>query len=224
MSAQKHLQLRLTELLPATAASCLSVGVPADAVLLPEELDHTARMVAKRLADFRHGRHCARRALATLGLDATPITVGKNREPVWPNGVTGSISHTETIAAAVAAHTADLIALGIDIESSMPLEQDITNMIRRPDESDWKDPLDAKILFSVKEAIYKCIYPQLNLFIDFQDMKVLKSETPGSYTAIPQNTNIDTALLARLRGRYSSDDGLIISSAWIEPSGEDIHE
>jgi len=216
MSPTSELQARLAELFPPTVASCLSDSVPADATLLPQERDYTARMVEKRRNDFAHGRHCARRALKALGMTAAPITVGENREPIWPDGITGSISHTAGIAAAVAAHSSDLLAVGIDIELSAPLEPDIARMIRRPDETDWDGLQDSKILFSIKESIYKCIYPQLGFFVDFQEMKVVKSGSDCSYTAIPQNPKIDSGLLEHLRGRYSVDDDLIISSAWIE--------
>ena len=58
---------------------------------LPVTLD---KAVQKRKAEFLAGRYCARAALAQLdGSLAVNIGIGANREPLWPPGFVGSITH-----------------------------------------------------------------------------------------------------------------------------------
>ena len=208
----------LASLFPDNVAYHYSTQMPANAKLLDTELQYTVRMAKKRLRDFTHGRYCARAALRQLGIPAANATigVGAQREPVWPEGIIGSISHTDNIAVAVIARTSQLSSIGIDIESAQPLEEDLIKMIIRPDEMANSHPEEGKLIFSIKESIYKCIYPQLKLFVDFQDMEVIRSEQDSSFTAVPHNPAIDSKLVARLQGRYKIDNDYIISSAWIE--------
>jgi 4'-phosphopantetheinyl transferase EntD len=170
-------------------------------------------MVAKRVTEFVHGRHCARAAMAGLGLPPAAIPVGRNREPLWPASVVGSITHSGHVAAAAVASVSELRGIGIDIEKSEPLEADIAELIRREDETDWNSGEDAKALFSIKESVYKCIYPLLGRFVDFREMRVSR-DAEGQYVAEPQfSTHLDIPV--RLYGRYHIGETYILSSAWI---------
>src|SRR5208283_6057556 len=71
---------------------------------------------ARRVADFATGRRCARSALLKLGLTPESILVGPYREPVWPEGIVGSITHCPGFYAAALAHRRDLRSIGIDAE------------------------------------------------------------------------------------------------------------
>ncbi len=207
----------LAGLFPDNVAHHYSTEMPANAMLLDAELKYTLRMAEKRIRDFTHGRYCARAALRKLGATAgaSAIGVGSQREPVWPEGLIGSISHTDNVAIAVVARTSELSAIGIDIESAQPLDVDLTKMILRPDESPCSNPEEAKLIFSIKESIYKCIFPMLGFFVDFQDMQVIRSEQEQGFTAVPHHSAIDPNLISRLQGRYRIDDDYIFSSAWI---------
>src|SRR5215469_3139377 len=69
-------------------------------VLAPEEAAHVARAVPKRVGEFAAGRACARRALEQLGVPDFVLRVGPHREPIWPVGMAGSITHTAGFCAA----------------------------------------------------------------------------------------------------------------------------
>lgn len=75
----------LSSLLPAEVAVAESFDDPEDAVLFPDEEALIARAVAKRRREFITTRHCARIALARLGVPPTAIGSGGNREPLWPH-------------------------------------------------------------------------------------------------------------------------------------------
>jgi 4'-phosphopantetheinyl transferase EntD len=81
------------ELLPSDIATAESSGVTPKDALFPVELAFVARAVPQRRAEFATARHCARNALAELEVAPAPILTGANREPVWPHGFVGSITH-----------------------------------------------------------------------------------------------------------------------------------
>ena len=209
------IEATLAGLYPATAKTFFSPALPKIAQLLAEEKTVTAGMVEKRRAEFTHGRYCARAALELLGVEAAPIGKGLNREPVWPTGIIGSISHTEGAAAAVVAKSADMISVGLDMEGYAPLQSDLIPMICLPDENPDQDGRHAKLLFSIKESIYKCIYPLVSEYIDFLEMEVFLDSNALTFSARPRAARLDPNLIARIKGRYRVQSQLVISAAWI---------
>lgn len=212
------LQNAITDLFPPGVTVNYSASCPPEAELLPAELEYTRNMVASRLQEFCHGRHCARLAMQQLGLP--PAAVGKrpDRSPEWPAGVTGTIAHTGSVAAAAVARAEHCVSLGLDIERAGPLEAETARLIVRPDEEGGVHGNRARILFSIKESIYKCIHPVVRTYVDFQEMRVDLSGPPGSFGAVPDTNNFDGAMIAGLAGRYLVTDDLIISACWIMPT------
>ena len=104
----------LCELFPpgARVAEMRAGGDPS--ALLAEEMRHLGASVDKRKREFAAGRLCARRLLAEFGITDFPVRVADDRQPLWPESLVGSITHTTGIAgghvaAAVARnHTAAL--------------------------------------------------------------------------------------------------------------------
>ena len=215
MPSNHNISAALASLYPAAAQAFFSARLPATAALLTEELGATSGMVEKRLAEFTHGRYCARSAMQLLNMDAAPIPKGPNREPVWPAGIIGSITHTEGAAAAVVAKSTDVVALGLDMELNAPLTPDLITMICLPEENPDQDGTRAKLLFSAKESIYKCLYPLLKEYVDFLEMEVVLDEAAKTFAARPRATRLDPRLITRLQGRYIYQAEFVISAAWI---------
>lgn len=145
--------------------------------LLQPELPFIAKAVPKRRREFAAGRRAARAAMAELGLPPAPIPVGSGREPLWPDGLVGSIAHCDTLC--VAAVSQSHQSLGIDIEEATPLPADLEDTICTPSERAWLDTLPqetrglaAKKLFSAKEAVYKAQYPLTGQVIRFGEAKL----------------------------------------------------
>ena len=65
-----------------------------------------ANAVPKRIQEFADGRLCARRALEEFGVTNFPIRMARDRQPVWPDSLIGSITHTAGLCAAVVAERA----------------------------------------------------------------------------------------------------------------------
>jgi len=212
-NSDERLQETLQSLFPPGVSVSYSADCPAGASLLPEERVYTRGMIDSRRIEFTHGRHCARQAMAKLGLPAAAIHRQNDRSPVWPAGITGTIAHTGDHAAAAVGRAREFVSLGLDIEKSEPLEADTAQLIVRPDEN--AEGARAKLLFSIKESIYKCIHPVVQTYVDFQDMEVDLSGPDGTFRAIPHTNNFDAAMIAGLRGRYRVGEALIASACWI---------
>ena len=133
----------------------------------------------KRQLEFSTGRYCAKTALADFGIEDFPILRNEHREPLWPNGFVGSISHCRDICGAVIAKNSDFRSIGFDIENIKPLRQDITRHICTNQELTWLAqttayPYDTLVilLFSLKESVFKCVFPQHKIQLGFKDVTI----------------------------------------------------
>lgn len=149
-----------------------------------------ANAVPRRRAEFIAGRACARHALVQLGERALAIPSGPDREPIWPEGIVGSISHCDSLAIAVVARRDDgFLALGVDIEAASPLEADLFESICTPAERHYLASasdagLLAKVIFSIKESVYKAQYPLTRTMLEFGDVDVTLDLATGRFNAV----------------------------------------
>ena len=135
----------------------------------------------KRLVDFSTGRYCAIKALEQLGIQDVIIPIGKDREPIWPDGIVGSISHCDSLTGAIVAKKSDHISLGLDIEEIGRVTSDLWDLVFTETEknflsglSDEDKLVQSTAIFSIKEAFYKFQYPLTKTFLDFLDVEVLE--------------------------------------------------
>jgi 4'-phosphopantetheinyl transferase EntD len=135
------------------------------------------RATESRKIDFTMGRVAAREALQKIGCPPTAIPVGTERAPIWPTGITGSIAHTQDIAVAVVARVEHVLALGVDIEQSSAVTEDLWPKLFLPAERVFLQSLNeasrarfATAIFSMKEAFYKFQFPHTNVWLNFQDV------------------------------------------------------
>ncbi|MGB5351800.1 MAG: 4'-phosphopantetheinyl transferase superfamily protein [Polyangiales bacterium] len=169
-----------------------------------------------RIEQFTAGRVCSRLALGRLGVAATtPILRGDDRAPIWPPGFTGSISHTDTWCAAAVARTEDIRALGIDLESATPLKEALLKRVCTPKEREWLHELPTpgvtgKIVFSAKEAVYKCQYPLSNQFLGFHAVEVELGD--DSFEAVFQQEAGGFKPGDVISGRYLVEEGLVATA------------
>ena len=131
------------------------------ASLHPLEARHVSRSAPKRVRDFAAGRACVRAALAQLSIRGFAVRSGTDREPLWPPGITGSITHTGDFCGAVLARASDVLALGIDAESRDAVHPRLWRQIATEQERHWLETLPAEeamvmatVLFSAKESFF----------------------------------------------------------------------
>ncbi len=152
--------------------------------LLPGEAEHIRRAVPKRVQEFAAGRLCAKLALHSFGITDFELRVAADRQPVWPAGLVGSISHTAGLCIAAVADQSRIGAVGVDCEVVGHVNHDIWATICTETETAWLASLPpphrapgVALLFSAKEAIYKCQYPLTGEWLDFHDLEAL----PGTF-------------------------------------------
>ena len=119
-------------------------------------------------------RRVARELMNSIGFAGLPILRSTSGAPIWPAGVVGSMAHDDRVAVAAVGLRRDLDAVGIDIEPAAPLPPDMLELIATPRErrAIADNPLGAKLLFAIKEAVYKAAYPLDHEFLDFHDIGV----------------------------------------------------
>jgi 4'-phosphopantetheinyl transferase EntD len=158
--------------------------MPAGMGLFPEEGRCIGNAVQSRREQFSAGRWLARHAWAELGQAPVALLNDERRAPIWPAGIVGTITHTQSWCAVAVARQSDISGIGADIEAATPLDVSLWERVCRPEEREslLERPaalrgLLAKAVFSAKESIYKALFPQVRLFLDFQSMHIELSPT-----------------------------------------------
>ncbi|WP_432933586.1 4'-phosphopantetheinyl transferase family protein [Microbispora sp. CA-135349] len=221
----------ISDILPPWVASAESFGDVPEETLFPEERPLIARAVDRRRREFVTGRHCARLALARIGVTPGPIPRGERGAPVWPAGTVGSITHCPGYRAAAVASAEVARAVGIDAETHEPLPEAVLSMIASPEEiaalealgradgadAEGTDAVGAdgavcwdRILFSAKESIYKVWFPLTGRWLDFSEA-VVDIDPSGTFRA--RLLVADPAMGTHtLSGRWLVRDGHIATS------------
>lgn len=142
--------------------------------LLPEEFEAFARSVVKVRRASGAARIVARELLRRLGAPQRPIPRSSSGIPVWPKGIVGSLAHDSDVAIAALAMSHDFLAVGIDVEPAEPLDPGLLDMVATASERQAiaDDLGGGRLLFSIKEAVYKAVYPLDGVFLDHHDVEV----------------------------------------------------
>ncbi|WP_239126562.1 4'-phosphopantetheinyl transferase family protein [Asanoa siamensis] len=189
-----------------------------DEAPFPGEESAIAGAVEGRRREFITARRCARQALASLGVPAVPILSGPRREPLWPAGVVGSITHCAGYRAAVVARRADLAGLGIDAEPDLPLPDGVASLVVLPGErarlaADAPCEHWERLVFSAKESVFKVWYPLTGRWLGFEDASLTFDADYFRAEILVDGTRIDGGpALTELRGRYLLSTGLIVTA------------
>jgi 4'-phosphopantetheinyl transferase EntD len=165
------------ELLPAGIAAAELAGEGDAKLLLPAERKHLGAAVAKRVGEFAAGRLCARRALSQFGITDFAVEVAEDRRPRWPDAVVGSITHTTGFSAAAVGERSQFSGIGIDAERVGSVTRELWDQVLLPDERRWLETLNAveqgqlaTLIFSAKEAFYKCQFELTGQWLEFSDV------------------------------------------------------
>jgi 4'-phosphopantetheinyl transferase EntD len=198
-------------LLPETVAVAAAPITAPAYPLYPVEAEQLGDVVASRRHEFALGRTCARRALATLGVDTGAILVGARRAPVWPAGVVGSITHTRTSCIAAVARSEDILGVGIDAEELQELPPAVADLVLTLEERDDSGPHAELIAFSAKEAIYKLWWPLAGSWLDFEDVRVRLDHSAGTFLAeiCPRTAGCMTTVVD---GRFAVTAGMVLTA------------
>lgn len=216
----------IEEILPAGVSVAESLGEPLEAGLFAEEEVAMARAVQLRRREFGAARNCARQALCELGLPPVAIPVGASREPLWPSGYVGSLTHCHTYRAAAVASADAFRSLGIDAEPHEPLPPEVRHLVIGEDERRWIAGLRAdvcwdRLVFSAKESVYKTWFPMEHRWLGFEEATIEIDAEAGAFTAHlrPVAGPAPQPSLTWMHGRWLVRDGLVLTAVAMARDG-----
>lgn len=217
----------IAAVLPAAVATAEAYGDVPDEPVFPGEEPAVARAVESRRREYVTARRCAREALARLGIPPAPVHTGSRREPVWPAGVVGSITHCPGYRAAAVARTAVLGSIGIDAEPHAPLPDGVLDSVTVPAERPRLAGLTTsrpeicwdRLLFSAKEAVYKAWFPLTHRMLGFEEVDVAVDSGGGFMVRLlVAGTRVDgQPPLTGFTGRWRIKNGLILTAVTVAP-------
>lgn len=152
--------------------------------------DRIAAAIPARKVEYFSGRVLAKHALMMLGSDEICVGTGKHREPLWPMGFVGSISHTQNFVSVLL--TADIDCLvGIDMECRISEHacDSLTGVmsgceVRVLAEAGFSISETYTIGFSAKETLFKALFPKVKRYLDFNQFVI------SSYDRIKSSIDI----------------------------------
>ncbi|NUF36508.1 4'-phosphopantetheinyl transferase family protein [Acinetobacter lactucae] len=172
-----------------------------------QQLEHPLKIAQARVErknEYLCGRVLAQAVLNHhFGLDQPIITSMREHLPIWPTHILGSISHSQN--KLVVALSNNAIYLGIDIEHwvSSEFAQESAHLILTPSELDlWKSKAAeffdfaryVSLVFSVKESLYKAVYPTAKQYIDFLEASIVDINF--------ENQTLTLTFLSEIQQRY----------------------
>ncbi|MET3408855.1 4'-phosphopantetheinyl transferase EntD [Methylobacterium sp. 1030] len=208
-ATQAQLEYALQSICPPSAYVGARHIAPDDHLAL--SLGESAAL-AGAVASVRNASGAARTVAKALLGDLGAVVDGLPRAPagfpIWPEGFVGSLSHTRGVAAAVVARRDSFDCLGIDIEDPEEIEADLARLIVRKDEQ-WaiRDGLlSIRQVFSVKEAVFKALYPHDRVMLDFHDvfLDFESSHATTQYGAVVNWRSVRTEAIFSIAWRLRS--------------------
>lgn len=153
--------------------------VPGDLLWLPHHAS-LQKAVAKRQAEHLAGRMAAMRALHNAGYSGEVIPgIGSHRQPCWPAGFTGAITHSaQTAIAGVIVDTSPLKQCGLGLDYEIVMNEDTAQRLaegivtaeeqQRLLQAPFPFSLALTLTFSAKESLFKALFRYVNTWFGFE--------------------------------------------------------
>ena len=169
--------------------------------LTAEEQATISNSADVRVREYTAGRTLAREMISQYLPWVGSIPTDADRCPVWPTGLSGSISHTRSHVGVAIASSSKILGVGIDLEPVGSVTDDLFDQLFTKGElktihSSSDDSIATRI-FCCKEAVYKAAFPSTRVFLNFQQLEIRLSESAKefevAYTEDPETLKfIDT--------------------------------
>lgn len=159
---------------PAFRLACRAIQVGDEHALMPAEAAHLAHAVVPVLRASGAGRIIARALLAHLDSPVSDLPRAPSGAALWPNNFVGSIAHDAEFAIAAVVSSSTFKSIGVDVEPTLPLPSELLEFVatRREQEYLRGDMLNARLLFCLKEAVYKATHPCDGVLLAHHDVEV----------------------------------------------------
>lgn len=136
-------------------------------------------VVVKRRAEFLAGRVLAKIAIRHfLAVDGN-LPIGPSRQPLWPQGLVGSISHSRRHVVSIVSDNSTM-AIGVDVEEicSEELLASINDIVLSLQEQAFLKSFPENycvlwtLAFSAKETLFKALFPTVGSYFGFDCAKI----------------------------------------------------
>jgi len=138
----------------------------------------------KRQSEYLAGRLCARQALQQLTGEAFVPARDQDGRALWPQGISGSISHSHGHAAALVGFSERWQGLGLDLEHCLSPERALRlapSLLTASEQAHLAALKSAEeqafyvtLVFSLKESLFKALYPLCLTRFYFQDAQMIE--------------------------------------------------
>lgn len=148
----------------------------------PERLSAAGK---RRRAEYLAGRYAARLLLQKAGYAGFALHRNRDRTPLWPADICGTISHAGDTALCALHRAFSPGGVGIDVEYLLAFRRaaSVQSAILTSQESAVLAclPLERRVTlaFSAKESLFKAIYPRLLRPFDFHANEILAIDLPS---------------------------------------------
>lgn len=180
-----NINLGLERVLPAACVAQIGTISSLQHPLSVMEKPVTEFKSQKRLREFIAGRNIAKNLIRKLTSSDALVHRSSTFLPIWPKGVTGSISHKGKLCGAIISNDSSIISLGFDIEKYEAIPEAIWSTYTDAEEiqKNTLDSIDkpylANIIFSCKESAFKAFYQNGLTAVKLQDISIKLSPEVG---------------------------------------------
>lgn len=184
-----------------------------------------ATAARKRQSEFLAGRLCAASALQALCGSASFPSRGADSAPCWPTGTTGSITHSHGWAAALVGACDAWRGLGLDAEPLLTDERaarlageiltpaELAHFQRLPDE---QRATYLTLCFSLKESLFKALYPLVQRRFYFQAAALVEQADSGLVRLqLREDLDGEWRQGRCLEGQFALREERLLSLVWI---------
>jgi 4'-phosphopantetheinyl transferase EntD len=189
--------------------------------LAPNELLLTEKFSKTRLSHFCTGRFAAKEALKKLGVKSSEILTGKEGEPIWPDGIVGSISHCNELVGAVVNNDPKIRSLGLDIERPGKIKPKMWSNYLTNNEiaflnqvEDSEKDVYTTLYFSLKESFYKAQFPITGIKLWFTDVEIVNPNNSFQVKVIKDDFELDPGTI-QMDSRFVKSNNCIVTSCVI---------
>lgn len=175
--------------------------------------------VIKRKAEHLASRWLAQQMLARFALPDFVLRNAPDRSPVWPAGIQASLSHSQQMA--VIAVTQAPLCIGVDVEQVMAEQtaRETVDLLMSGKERRLLETLPlpfamaATLLFSLKESLYKALWPQLHQPMDFLQAELVTLNMPQAQATLhlTQDFSADFTAHTPLQAQFWLHDDRVIT-------------
>lgn len=196
-----------------------------DAPLFPDEAVTVANAVLSRRREFAAGRAAAREALRRCGAEKASLPTRPDRQPRWPAGYAGSISHCEGFCAAAVTRRSMILSVGLDVEPAAELPRELQALVFNEEERVRLEAAGKRIPapwcrigFCAKEAFYKSYYATEEKYLDFLDVDLSlhtdsDAQSGDFHIRLGPNNPGTGDGSAQFHGRWSANDLFVLAGA-----------